>query len=156
VPQRLGDFVDTYPPTQENVSLEFWSVYTEAVREMLKLLVAEGILYLFRIRSFPNTWEVFKPPRDFQQLVSRINLLSWKATAWLFLAHFHSNLNIDASPCNLLFYKEGLISQSPTHSGVSRLNRDNYIHYHQPWLSILKGILFQLIISWSSGFISLC
>lgn len=46
-----------------------------------------------------------------KHLACRINLLSWKATAWLCLVQFN-NLNIDSFPHNLLFYKESLISQS--------------------------------------------
>jgi hypothetical protein len=77
----------------------------------------------------------------------RINRLGWEAVAWLFLAQLNSNLNIDSSPYNLLFYKEGLISPSPMHDGASRRSRDNCIHYLQPQLSVQKGIQFQLIIS---------
>lgn len=77
----------------------------------------------------------------------RINLLGWEAVAWLFLAQLNSNLNIDSSPYNLLFYKEGLISPSPMHSEVSRRSKDNCIHYFQPQLLVQKGIQFQLIIS---------
>lgn len=82
-----------------------------------------------------------------QHLACRINLLSWKALAWLGLAQLNSNLNTDPALHKLLFYKEGLISQSSVQSGAFRLNWDNYIHYRQPWLSIQRRILFQFIIS---------
>lgn len=90
-----------------------------------------------------------------ENLACRINLLSWKALAWLGLAQFNSNLNTDSALHKQLFYKKGLISQSFIQSGAFRLNRDNYIHYRQPWLSIQRRILFQFIISQSSDFISL-
>lgn len=84
-----------------------------------------------------------------QCLISQLSGLSVElgGRAGLFLAQRNSNLNIDSPPYNLLFYKQGLISPSPAHSGDSGRSRDNCVHYLQPQLAVQRGILLQLIIS---------
>lgn len=89
-----------------------------------------------RLRKTSSLSEISK------RLAYKIDLLGWKAIASLCLAQFNSNLNIDSSPHNLLFYKEGLISQNSMPSEAPRLNKDNCIHYHQLWLSERNPVSF--------------
>ena len=114
---------------------------------MLKLLLGRRNFTTVSFQRLPEDSRRTSSLLDiFEHLACRINLLSWKAISSLCLAQFNSNLNIDSTPHNLLFYKEDLISQSSTSSGASGLNRDNSVHYRQPWLSFQWGILFQFII----------